>query len=140
MTIIRIKYIKGELRGYILEGVILRKLKNVLYIPVGIFMLLSVISLIFTSSLNREVIGIGGTIIGIILILPSIKIHRLIFFGSRANHADVIIPDEHLQHKVYKEYEKEEDEKTTPKSILIIDSLGYSGLSIIIISMFVVPL
>ncbi len=106
-------------------------------------MLLSLISFIFTSSLNREVIGLGGTFIGLILILPSllfIKIHRLISFGSRANHADIIIPDEHLQHKVYKESEKEEDESTNPKFKLVIDSLGYSGLSIIIISMFVVPL
>lgn len=72
--------------------------------------------------------------------MPSLKIHSLIFFGSRANQADVIIPDEHLEHKVYEEYEKEENENTTSKSKLIIDSLGYSGLLIIIISIFVVPL
>lgn len=72
--------------------------------------------------------------------MPSLKIHSLIFFGSRANQADVIIPDEHLERKVYEEYEKEENENTTSKSKLIIDSLGYSGLLIIIISIFVVPL
>ncbi|WP_138420835.1 hypothetical protein [Aquibacillus sediminis] len=118
----------------------MRKLKTVIYITVGIFILLSLISFIFTSRLNRGVIGLGGTIIGFILILPSIKIHRLIFFGSRVNHADVIIPDEHLQHKVYEEYGEEEDENTNPKYKMVINLLGYSGGLIIIISMFIVPL
>ncbi|WP_407270750.1 hypothetical protein [Radiobacillus sp. PE A8.2] len=104
------------------------------------FVFVSVISIIFTSSLNRHVIGVAGIIVGFILILPAIKIHRLIFFASRANHADVIFPDEHLQQKMYKEYEKKENENTNSESKLVIDSLGYSGLLIMIVCIFIVPL
>ncbi|MCT2535384.1 hypothetical protein NC661_19535 [Aquibacillus koreensis] len=72
--------------------------------------------------------------------MPSIKFHRLLYFGSRASQAEVMFPDEQLQHKVYKAYEKEENEHNHSKIKLVMDALGYSGILIITISLFVVPL
>lgn len=117
----------------------MKKLKFVLVISLIVFSLLVLISFIFTSGINRDVIGFGGIITGFILLLPSVKIHRLIFFGSRANQAEIIFPDEHLEHKIYKQIEKEERFEKEGKTKTILDALGYSGIVLIVISLFVVP-
>jgi hypothetical protein len=111
-----------------------------LVISLIIFSLLALISVLFTSTIHRDVIGLGGIAAGIILMLPSVKIHRLIFFGGRAKQANEIFPDEHLQQKILKQIEKEEPFNEEGKSNIILDSLGYSGMVIFVLSLFIVPL
>lgn len=94
----------------------------------------------FTSSINPDVIGLGGIAAGIMLMLPSVKIHRLFFFGGRAKQANEIFPDVHLQQRIVQQIEKEERFHEEGKTKVIIDSLGYSGMVIFILSLFLVPL
>ncbi|MBT2640347.1 hypothetical protein [Bacillus sp. ISL-39] len=115
----------------------MNKIKLTLVFSFIVFCLLILISVIFTSSIDRDVIGMGGLAAGFILILPSIKIHRLLIFGSRADQTEMF-PDEHLQHKLYKQIEQEERNKGDSKTNTVIDSLGYSGMALIIISLFVI--
>lgn len=115
----------------------MNKIKLTLVISFIVFCLLVLISVVFTSSINRDVIGMGGLAAGFILLLPSVKLHRLLFFGSRADQTE-IFPDEHLQHQLYKQIEQEERNKGERKANTIFDALGYSGMALIIISLFVI--
>ncbi|MGV2941581.1 hypothetical protein AB5I83_18415 [Mesobacillus sp. LC4] len=115
----------------------MKKIKLTLVISLIVLSLLVLVSIIFTSGINRDVVGMGGLAVGFILILPSVKIHRLLFFGSRADQT-VMFPDEHLQNKLNRQIEQEERNKGERKTNTVIDSLGYSGMVLIIISLFVV--
>ena len=115
----------------------MKKIKLTLVISLIAMSLLTLVSIIFTSGISRDVIGMGGLAVGFILLLPSVKIHRLLFFGSRADQTQMF-PDEHLQHKLYKQIEQEERNKGESQTNTVIDSLGYSGMALIIISLFVV--
>lgn len=133
--------------GYLVKGaanfyrgewrVQLNKIKLSFLISFIVFCLLILISVTFTSSINRDVIGMGGLAAGLIFLLPSVKLHRLLFFGSRADQPE-IFPDDHLQHKLYKQIEHEEQYKGERKINTIFDALGYSGMALIIISLFVI--
>ncbi|WP_226647241.1 hypothetical protein [Mesobacillus subterraneus] len=116
----------------------MKKIKLTLVISLIVLSFLTIVSIIFTSSINRDVIGLGGLAVGFILLLPSVKIHRLLFFGSRADQAEMF-PDEHLQHKLNKQIEQEERNKgEESQTTSVIDSFAYSGMALIIISLFVV--
>ncbi|MBT2757613.1 hypothetical protein J7E71_17120 [Mesobacillus foraminis] len=75
-------------------------------IPVLALILLGFVSFLIHSSFERDFVGRYGFGLGLLVILASASVTKMVQFGTRAQNAEMIFPDEHLEHEIQKSEEK----------------------------------
>lgn len=109
-----------------------------LIIAVADYILLLILSLIFYSEIEADFIGMWGLITGFIMLIGALPLHKITYFGGRGimgSQTPEIPPDEHLHHKIHKQYEKEQKNEID-KNKKFQDVLTIAGVLIIIVSIF----
>ena len=117
-----------------------RRLKLSFYIVVSSYAALSLILFIMIGKFNANMVGMWGLILGFILLIAALPFHKIIYFGGRGLmgvQSPEIPGDEHLHHKLHKQYEKEQIGENRGNSYRR-DVLTISGISIILIAVFLV--
>jgi hypothetical protein len=100
-----------------------------LIIPIIIFVLLFLASVLFKSGIDFAFIGTTGFLVGLIVLIASLSFTKIIQFGTRASQAEWIFPDEHLVDKVQKQYGKKEKLHSSDQFLI-------AGIIIIVVSIF----
>ncbi|GAM12356.1 hypothetical protein [Mesobacillus selenatarsenatis] len=117
-----------------------RSLKLSFYIVIGSYAALFLILFLMIGKFDGNMVGIWGLILGFILLFAALPFHKLVYFGGRGLmgvQAPEIPGDEHLHHKIHKQYEKEQIVKNQGSSQRQ-DILTIAGISIILIAVFLI--
>ncbi|WP_102262553.1 hypothetical protein [Mesobacillus jeotgali] len=118
----------------------MKRLKLSFYIVVGSYTTLILISFLMIGNFDGTKVGVWGFILGFILLFTALPFHKIIYFGGRGlmGVQSAEIPgDEHLHHKIHKQYEKEQIGQNQGSSQRQ-DVLTIAGISVIIIAVFLV--
>ncbi|MRH43544.1 hypothetical protein GH741_12725 [Aquibacillus halophilus] len=119
----------------------MRKIIQVsLTIVVFNYVLLTVLSFVFTSNFELDFIGKWGLLSGFLLLIGALPFFKVAYFGGRGImgvQTPEIPPDEHLHHKVHSQHEKE-NEKEIEKNRKYQDMLTIAGITIIVLSILMV--
>ncbi|MBT2695689.1 hypothetical protein [Bacillus sp. ISL-55] len=117
-----------------------KRLKLSFYIVAGSYTALFLISFLMLGKFDGNMVGICGFILGFILLFAALPFHKLVYFGGRGLmgvQSPEIPGDEHLHHKIHKQYEKEQIGQNQGSSQRQ-DVLTIAGISIILIAVFLV--
>ncbi|WP_167834059.1 hypothetical protein [Mesobacillus selenatarsenatis] len=118
----------------------LEKFKISFFIVVGSYALLVLASYLFNGEFDTSIIGMWGLILGLLMLIAALPLHKIVFFGGRGImgvQSPEIPGDEHLHNKIHKSYEKEHKEEISINRPLQ-DVLSLAGIIIILISLFMV--
>ncbi len=99
-------------------------------IPVLAFILLGFVSSLIHSSFDRDIVGRYGFGLGLLVILASASVTKMVQFGTRAQNAEMIFPDEHLEHEIQKKSEEKKNKNDFQDTFL------GSGIILTAISIF----
>ncbi|ESU33342.1 hypothetical protein G3A_06585 [Bacillus sp. 17376] len=117
-----------------------RRLKLSFYIVVSSYAALSLIVFLMTGKLDGSMVGTWGLLLGFLLLIAALPFHKIFYFGGRGLmgvQSPEIPGDEHLHHKIHKQYEKEQIGQNQAISQRL-DVLTIAGISMIIIGVFLV--
>lgn len=113
------------------------RLKLSFYIVVGSYAALFLILFLMIGKFDGNMVGIWGLILGFILLFAALPFHKLVYFGGRGQSPE-IPGDEHLHHKIHKQYKKEQIGQNPKAASQRKDVLTIAGISIILIAVFLV--
>lgn len=116
------------------------RLKLSFYIVVGSYAALFLILFLMIGKFDGNMVGIWGLILGFILLFAALPFHKIVYFGGRGlmgAQSPEIPGDEHLYHKIHKQYDKEQIGQNQGSSQRQ-DVLTIAGISIILIAVFLV--
>jgi hypothetical protein len=119
----------------------MRRLKLSFYIVGGSYAALFLILFLMIGKFDGNMVGIWGLILGFILLFAALPFHKLVYFGGRGLmgvQSPEIPGDEHLHHKIHKQYEKEQSGQNPKAASQRQDVLTIAGISIILIAVFLV--
>lgn len=117
-----------------------KKLKISIIIVASNYILLAFLSFVSELKFDTDFIGKWGLLSGFLLLLGALPLYKMVYFGGRGiigSQSPEIPPDEHLHQKLHNQYEKENKSKIK-KDSKHQDVLTISGITIILISLFMI--
>lgn len=117
-----------------------RRLKHSFYIVVCSYAAFSLILFLMIGKVDASIVGMWGLLLGFLLLIAALPFHKIIYFGGRGLmgvQSPEIPADEHMHHKIHKQYEKEQVGQNQGSSQRQ-DVLTIAGITIILIAVFLV--
>ncbi|MEW9673892.1 hypothetical protein [Ammoniphilus sp. 3BR4] len=96
------------------------KFKWSIAITIALYFFFAIISLAINKQIDGGFVAKWGFGFGLLLILTSLPLHKLFFYGSRPIAPNWAPPDEHLYRKLERDYNVENDERGKPYRVILI--------------------